>query len=1296
MGNWLGIQNSWLLNILSPFLNPEAGFRDTKLRSQNHANKNTYFAPYFIMGGHKFERTYPETFLFGDLTDLKYLGPPMLFPYKAPMWFEPVRTLTSLVHIRKDTLKFIRMKTNELDHNTDICNDSPKYCIEFIFDADVKIAITIYYFARENFASGKLIYTLDDKTMKSPTYNYESGSGQIFCQTSHVVDPAILLESQHKHRKHRHCHRHASQANPGTASGKYDNSSRSTHTSSSLLSPLNFKGLQNLNKFNNLFRRTNTNNSLNTDSTGVNMSHNTPEVNNIDISGQPMTDVKSSLSGTMPGKSSTAVTINPTKRRYSYNMGTVFPNQKALYKTTTFLSPQNVVVPFHKTGSCSYASNTVTSNKSTAPNDKGGTFQETIETCDNDTYIKMSKLMERDLPPSISANLNVKDAKSKDKNAQGNDDKPNSVKYPVVICCVTREPDMNRQIHVTLATIETSRDRTTGGYVLKPLKQKLISDGLCFLIQEIYGIENKMANDDVTESPGKKETSTPITTSHVPEESLNPVSNPLSEAVLSDMTQIPGLAYNPADEPSFSYSKNSKPVFDQLSKPLFDQLSKPLSDSDNTRLIKNPSVNSSNPNLKEVSAPFPLTRLDDKLSHPLSVSKSISDLNSEYKSVPSLIPVSSPVAITILDSDRCQPVSDSKCETAPGPVSCSSSEDDSCQVDQSDCVVCLSRARDTLLLPCRHLCLCHACATVLRFQDGNCPVCRIPFKALLRCEVMRKITAAKMADLKEIRKNSARDKIRSDKIDGRYLGLADKNNDGKSDIEPVYQSLRPGGSKTKLNEKVQSNIKNRPGSPNEFVGGKNPTTSNSIDIAYATPEERESGVGRIGKIGFKKKPFPEIRFQTGGHRNAGKLELNRIYSDIKETRFNNRDGIELNSKEHENTICSGEPPLYTTTNFQTPLNPATGDERDAKPKHRPRTTLSHKVGRGNLPRGFETVPLIEALNGPSACQRLVDDNFRGRRGRKCDKDPNGSPFSRAGKGGDEATNENEYYSIKMNLHEPYYDYPDRVRGPLYVFPAKSTSEDKIGAEKSTEVFYDTVEEIQQRPSASSPRLDEKADKDRNVSRGFSIRDIQRQNTLIDDVNSFVNSMAINGRYSLDPTTSNQNKFATRKSLTPNSNRLRISRFDQNRDFPNRESNIDKTFLIVKPPETPPKSVQNNNIRKYHSLTYPLCSYLPLTNVESGSGINFFPKRYSRSSKQAFQNFSRNSMNILPGLHHYKMARGRSLGVIYDPKTPRKDGDGNDLDARCQAAGNEQFYDFTSPSCTSTSCESSRENVSFSD
>lgn len=64
--------------------------------------------------------------------------------------------------------------------------------------------------------------------------------------------------------------------------------------------------------------------------------------------------------------------------------------------------------------------------------------------------------------------------------------------------------------------------------------------------------------------------------------------------------------------------------------------------------------------------------------------------------------------------------------------------DDENSDNSSECVVCLSDLRDTLILPCRHLCLCTSCADTLRYQANNCPICRLPFRALLQIRAVRK------------------------------------------------------------------------------------------------------------------------------------------------------------------------------------------------------------------------------------------------------------------------------------------------------------------------------------------------------------------------------------------------------------------------------------------------------------------------------------------------------------------------------------------------------------------------------
>jgi hypothetical protein len=54
----------------------------------------------------------------------------------------------------------------------------------------------------------------------------------------------------------------------------------------------------------------------------------------------------------------------------------------------------------------------------------------------------------------------------------------------------------------------------------------------------------------------------------------------------------------------------------------------------------------------------------------------------------------------------------------------SSAEDNEDDESKGECVVCLASPRDTLALPCRHLCLCLDCARTLRTQSNRCPMCR--------------------------------------------------------------------------------------------------------------------------------------------------------------------------------------------------------------------------------------------------------------------------------------------------------------------------------------------------------------------------------------------------------------------------------------------------------------------------------------------------------------------------------------------------------------------------------------------
>ncbi|XP_048465385.1 E3 ubiquitin-protein ligase MGRN1-like isoform X1 [Rhincodon typus] len=155
---------------------------------EKHAGGN-YFASHFFMGGEKFDTPHPEGYLFGENMDLNFLGNrPVQFPYVTPAAHEPVKTLRSLVNIRKDSLRLVRYK-DEADSLTDE-NAKPKvlYSVEFTFDADARVAITIYCQATEEFQSGMAVYTSKYPCMHSETIHYKRGVSQQFSLPSFKID----------------------------------------------------------------------------------------------------------------------------------------------------------------------------------------------------------------------------------------------------------------------------------------------------------------------------------------------------------------------------------------------------------------------------------------------------------------------------------------------------------------------------------------------------------------------------------------------------------------------------------------------------------------------------------------------------------------------------------------------------------------------------------------------------------------------------------------------------------------------------------------------------------------------------------------------------------------------------------------------------------------------------------------------------------------------------------------------------------------------------------------------------
>uniref|UniRef100_A0A8C3YR62 E3 ubiquitin-protein ligase n=1 Tax=Catagonus wagneri TaxID=51154 RepID=A0A8C3YR62_9CETA len=157
----------------------------------------SYFASHFIMGGEKFDSTHPEGYLFGENSDLNFLGNrPVAFPYAAPPPQEPVKTLRSLINIRKDTLRLVRCAEEVKAPGDEAGRAKVHYSVEFTFDTDARVAITIYYQATEEFQNGVASYIPKDSSLQSETVRYRRGVCQQFCLPSHTVDPSEWAEEE--------------------------------------------------------------------------------------------------------------------------------------------------------------------------------------------------------------------------------------------------------------------------------------------------------------------------------------------------------------------------------------------------------------------------------------------------------------------------------------------------------------------------------------------------------------------------------------------------------------------------------------------------------------------------------------------------------------------------------------------------------------------------------------------------------------------------------------------------------------------------------------------------------------------------------------------------------------------------------------------------------------------------------------------------------------------------------------------------------------------------------------------
>ncbi|XP_071481727.1 E3 ubiquitin-protein ligase MGRN1-like [Diadema antillarum] len=190
----------------------------------------------------------------------------------------------------------------------------------------------------------------------------------------------------------------------------------------------------------------------------------------------------------------------------------------------------------------------------------------------------------------------------------------------------------------------------------------------------------------------------------------------------------------------------------------------------------------------------------------------------------------------------------------------------------SDCVICMSDARDTLILPCRHLCLCNGCADSLRYQASCCPICRAPFRALLQIRALRKVTG-----------NPAPQED-------------DDNSMSQENVPPGYEAIPLGEA---LNGPSKTNVQ---GAEGGATGGESLSRSGTAE-------------GRRRKKKSRNNSLASLRSRGGGAAvPASAVEQANSYQEVNEK---NELRVDVSGKKGKGEEEDGIP-VIRSTNLQTP------------------------------------------------------------------------------------------------------------------------------------------------------------------------------------------------------------------------------------------------------------------------------------------------------------------------------------------------------------------------------------------
>lgn len=114
--------------------------------------------------------------------------------------------------------------------------------------------------------------------------------------------------------------------------------------------------------------------------------------------------------------------------------------------------------------------------------------------------------------------------------------------------------------------------------------------------------------------------------------------------------------------------------------------------------------------------------------------------------------------------------------------------------EEEPCTICYVNRVNTMVTPCRHMCLCYSCAKILKDRSRKCPICRVVVTGFIKLDRKHKRKTEKLDPNEKILANLSADqgllvnKLGADnanQISEMHVGHSDTTEDKEINIDSI-------------------------------------------------------------------------------------------------------------------------------------------------------------------------------------------------------------------------------------------------------------------------------------------------------------------------------------------------------------------------------------------------------------------------------------------------------------------------------------------------------------------------------